>query len=129
MKKNFFFFHLWVFSLLFTLHRCIKASVRAISVAGKLFKNRILQDSSVGISRHPGVEKDSSGHGLNDSKLIFSIFGPESENRPLTPFSSSIDPQRFRGSQAFHFLRSRPLYGYMGTWVYLGENILKSHIP
>ena len=81
MKKFFQNFHLWGFSLLFTLLHCIKGSVRAIPVAGKLFKNRILEDSSVGISNHPGVEKHSSEHGLNDSKLIFSIFGPESENR------------------------------------------------
>ena len=39
----------------------------------------------MGISNHPGVEKHSSEHGLNDSKFNFSIFGPESENREKKP--------------------------------------------
>ena len=61
-------------------------------MAGKLFKNRILQHSNVGISNHPGVEKHSSGHGLNDSKLNFSIFGPESENREKNPKGTAAAP-------------------------------------
>ena len=68
-------------------------------MAGKLFKNRILENSSVGISNHPGVEKHSSEHYLNDSKLNFSIFGPESENRPFGRLCSDFGSQLSRGSQ------------------------------
>ena len=80
--KNFFQnFDLWVFSLLFTLLYCIKGSVRAIPVAGKLFKNRFFEKYRRGVYNDPRVEKHSLGHYLSDPNFIFSIFGPEHENR------------------------------------------------
>ena len=74
-------------------------------MAGKLFKNRILQHSSVGISNHPGVEKHFSEHGLNDSKLNFSIFGRESENREKRSKQTATGSGYSLFLHSYHFLR------------------------
>ena len=75
-RENFFrILDFMLFSLLFTLLYSIKASERALLVAGKLFKNRFFEKYRRGVCNDPRVEKHSLGHHISDPNFIFSIFG------------------------------------------------------